>query len=346
MACTSKNNENFDLVITNVNLIDGTGSALQENVNIYIKNGKISSIDIEKVTDQKNSIDGTGKYVIPGLFDCHAHTTDYKNDLPKFVHYGVTSIFIPGGSTCSDSYYRAMRNFGAQDSLPAPRIYHTSQHFTMEGRHPVKTYANSNWIENETVYFLKDTLQIEVLVKQMAEQPILGIKLTIEDGPAPPFVERIPQEFINKTVKEAKKYGLEVYAHTSDNEEFLMAVDGGAQNLVHFVGIDLDWNDTAHIEAVDQLLAIDASIVTTLMIDKSFLYAINEEWLKIPELNEAYSQDDLLKLITPNSIEKSTRMENLIKLDYGLSEVTLESIFMSQVADIQTYGRPRTKHGF
>ncbi len=51
----------------------------------------------------------------------------------------------------------------------------------------------------------------------MSKFPIVGIKLTIEDGPAPPFVERIHQSFIDKTVREASKYGLEVFAHVSDN---------------------------------------------------------------------------------------------------------------------------------
>ncbi|MEQ9468613.1 MAG: amidohydrolase family protein [Ekhidna sp.] len=333
--CNSSSEYSYDLIITNVNLIDGTGAALVKRVNIYVKDRVITKIDSGYIEGKGEMVDGTGKFVIPGLFDCHVHTTDFNRDFPKLMHYGVTSVFIPGGSTCTNDYFADMRAVGNQDSIPVPRVFHTSQHFTMEGRHPVKTYASPRWVDGETVFFLRDTAQIAQIVKRVAQYPILGIKLTIEDGPAPPFVERIPQEFINKTVKEASKYGLEVFAHASDNEEFLMAVRGGAQNIIHFVGIDIDWGDSVHQVAVETLLSRDASIVTTLMIDKSFIYALNPDWLEVPALNQAYPADTLRKLLTPGAIAFAQRMEKMTKEEYGLDSVSMESIFQPKVEDIQ-----------
>lgn len=334
LGCSFNRSENYDLIISNVNLIDGTGSPMKEGINVYLKDGRIAKIDSEPIVHTENVIVGTNKYLIPGLFDCHVHTTDYDKDFPKLVHYGVTSVFIPGGSLCSNEYFAAMRLVGNQDSLPAPRVFHTSQHFTMEGRHPVKTYVSSNWKEGETVFYLRDTSQIAGLVKQTAQYPILGIKLTIEDGPTPPFVERIPQEFIDKTVAEASKYGLEVFAHVTDNEEFLMAVRGGVQNIIHFVGIDIDWENEEHLAAVNTLLSRDAAIVTTLMIFKSFIYPLNPEWLEVPALNEAYPIDDLKKLITPQTVGRAKRKVDLMMLKYGVDRFTLENMFQTKVEDI------------
>ncbi|PKA82002.1 imidazolonepropionase-like amidohydrolase [Ulvibacter sp. MAR_2010_11] len=334
LSC-SKQTAKYDLGISNVNLIDGTGSPIQEGVSVYINKGKIVEINTLTTHQIENVIDGTGKYLIPGLFDCHVHTTSFQEDFPKLIHYGVTSVFVPGGSTCTNDYYATLRSIGNQDSIPAPRVFHTSQHFTMEGRHPVKTYASSNWKEGETVFFLKDTAQIAEIVKEVAKYPILGIKLTIEDGPAPPFVERMPQDFINKTVSEAAKYGLEVFAHVSDNEEFLMAVKGGAQNIVHFVGIEIDWENDEHISAINKLLDREGSIVTTLMIDKSFIYPLNPEWLKTPSIIEAYPAVELKKLLTPQAIGRAQKMAALTKLEYGLDEISMESLFLSKVEDIQ-----------
>ncbi len=333
-GCINKPSVDYDLVVSNVNLIDGTGSQMQKGVSIGIKDGKIVEVGSGSISQEIKTIDGTDKFLIPGLFDCHVHTTNFKQDFPRLIHYGVTSVFVPGGSTCTNEYYASMRSIGEQDSLPAPRVFHTSQHFTMEGRHPVKTYASSNWREGETVFFLRDTAQISELVKQVSQYPILGIKLTIEDGPAPPFVERIPQEFIDKTVSEASQYGLEVFAHASDNEEFLMAVKGGVQNIIHFVGIDIDWENDEHLKAVNTLLERDAAIVTTLMIDKSFIYAINPEWLEVSALNEAYPLDELKKLVTPQAIGKAKRMMELMKLEYSVDQLTLENMFQSKVDDI------------
>ncbi len=331
-SCTSTTS-NYDLIISNVNLIDGTGAPMQENMNILIQDGKIQSIGSEEIEQAKNVIDGTGKYLIPGLFDCHVHPGNYTDDFSRLMHYGITSIFIPGASSCTDEIFAKMREIGSQDSIPAPRVFHTSHHFTMEGRHPVKTYASSNWIEGETVFFLRDTAQISQLVKQVSKQPILGIKLTIEDGPAPPFVERMPQAFINKTVVEAKKYGLEVFAHVSDNEELRMAVEAGAQNLVHFTGVNIDWNDSNHQEIVEKLKMLDASWVTTLMIDKSFLYPLHPEWFESKEMLSVYRarKDEVVS-------DLKKRAEVYVKMlmeEYGLKENSLKAFMIPQVQDVK-----------
>ncbi len=325
----------YDLAITNVNLVDGTGTPLQESVNVYLNGNRIVTIT-DSVFEGQSTIDGTDRYLIPGLFDGHTHSSDYKTDFPRLIHYGVTSVFIPGGSTCSVEYYTAMRDMGNQDSIPAPRVWHTSQHFTMEGRHPVRTYANSNWIEGETVFFLRDTAQISQLVDLVAQQPIMGIKLTIEDAPAPPFVERIPMKFVVKTVQEAARHNLPVYAHASDTEEFLIAVEAGVQNHVHFgAGVVIDWDDSVHVQAVETVKARNGSWVTTLMIDKSFLYPINPQWLSHPKLLEAYPEDSLLASLDESIVARSQFMAELTKSDYGLDTLTLEAIYIPMVDDVR-----------
>ena len=278
VGCADEQTEIYDLVISNVSLIDGTGNQMEKGVTIGVKDGKILRISPSPIEQASNLIDGTGKFIIPGLFDCHTHTTDLELDFPRFIHYGVTSIFVTGGSLCTNEYYARMREQGNQDSIPAPLVFHTSQHFSMEGRHPSKTYVSDNWRDGESIFYLKDTTQIEHLVKQVAQDPNVGIKLTIEDGPVPPLVERMPQSFIDKTVKEASRYGLEVYAHVSDNVELEMAIKGGVQNLVHYTGVDIDPQDSSHLALLAIFRERNPSWITTLMLDKSFLYPIHPEW--------------------------------------------------------------------
>ncbi len=332
LGCTPNESKQFDLVIANVNLIDGTGTPLRTGVSIGITGGKIVAIDATLSGSYKNRIDGTGMFVIPGLFDCHAHTGDYERDFPRFVHYGVTSVFITGGGLCTNDFYAAMRKQGNQDSIPAPFVFHTSQHFSMEGRHPSKTYSSSNWRDGESIYYLKDTIQIEHLVKEVSQHPIVGIKLTIEDGPAPPFVERIPQSFINKTVAEASRYNLEVFAHVSDNTELEMAINGGVQNLVHFTGVNIDPEDSVQQELLKKFKKGDPYWVTTLMIDKSFLYPIHPEWfeseLMLPEYRE------LIGELSPALIEGAKRYVNILMKEYELQESSLEAFMIPQVEDI------------
>lgn len=337
-SCNSRKQDSFDLVISNVNLIDGTGNPLQANVSIGIRDGKIITINPSIIEGAINVIDGNGKFLIPGLFDCHVHTNDFEMDFPKYVHYGVTSIFITGGSLCTNEYYTAMRAHGNQDTLPAPIVFHTSQHFTMEGRHPVKTYKG-NWVDDESVFFLKDTLQIESLAKEVTQYPIVGIKLTIEDGPNPPWVERMPQSFINKVQREANKNGTEVFAHVSDNIELEMAMDAGIQNLVHWTGIDIDFQKDTVL--LDKIYRVKPSFISTLMIDKGFLYPLFPEWIDALRLEGVFDEVYLAKAENPEFISRAKDLMGFWKEFFQMDEVTLRDITSFQIDDIKVL----TKNG-
>ncbi|SHG57748.1 amidohydrolase family protein [Flagellimonas flava] len=331
-ACNSKPADSYDLVISDVNLIDGTGRGVQ-NVSIGVKNGIISAIDSSLSGVSTTHIAGSGKYLIPGLFDCHVHTKDFETDFPRLMHYGVTSIFVPGGGGCTNQYFKAMRDRGNQDSIPAPYVFHTSQHFSMEGRHPSKTYPSPDWRDGETIFYLKDTIQIEKLVKQVVQYPIQGIKLTIEDGPAPPFVERIPQELINKVTKEASKYGVEIFAHVSDNIELEMAIKGGVQNLVHFTGVNIDPQDKNQMELLEQFKKRNPYWVTTLVIDKSFLYPINPEWFEAETMLQAYK--NAVYELTPIRVKLGNMYVSVLMEEYGLTENSLSAFMVPQVKDVK-----------
>lgn len=332
-SCRSELVVKYDMIISNVNVIDGTGNPLQEAISVGIKDGKIKALATELEGEATTVLDGLGKYMIPGLFDCHIHTIDYQKDFPKFVHYGVTSVFITGGSLCTDAYYAEMRKHGDQDSIPSPRVFHTSQHFSMEGRHPSKTYPSNTWRDGESIFYLKDTLQIEGLVHRIAQHPNIGIKLTIEDGPAPPFVERMPFEFVEKTVKEGEKYGLEVFAHVSDNVELEMAIRAGVQNLVHFTGIDIDPQDSLQIKLLAEFRKRDPSWITTMMIDKSFIYPLHPEWFNAETLLPEYRTQS--KKVTQKSKWFATAYLNMYKDSYGLKQDDLPTLMAPQVQDIQ-----------
>lgn len=331
VGCSDKEEPEFDLIIYNVNLIDGIGYELQTGMNVYIKGNLIHSIDSEELTQKENIIDGSGKYLMPGLFDCHTHTGDYKGDFPRFMHYGVTSVFITGGSNCSNDYFRQMRDLGEQDSIPAPRVFHTSQHLIVEGSHPVKTYTNSNWKEGESFFLLKDTVQISELVERVSKYPISGIKLTIEDGPYPPFVERMSQEFINHVNKEALKNGTRVFAHISDNIELKMAIDAGIKNLLHYTGVDLDFEKDK--ELIQKIYSDSISWVTTLMLDKSMMYPKNPEWFDIEGLKEIYPAEEFEKMNDPNYIFRAEKFVKFFRDFYGFENPTLKQVIEFQVED-------------
>jgi predicted amidohydrolase YtcJ len=103
------------MVLKNVTLIDGTGAAPVQAAALVIDGGgRVSSVgplDRLRAPAGAQSIDLTGKYVIPGLIDAHVHlglvhglTQDvhfYTKDLVQqqlgvYAAYGITSVLVLG----------------------------------------------------------------------------------------------------------------------------------------------------------------------------------------------------------------------------------------------------------
>ncbi len=84
-----------DLAITNVNLVNVfTGEIYKANVFVY--DGFISHVETEdlKTINAKETIDATGKYLIPGLIDAHVHI-----ESSMMIPRNFAKAVIPHGTT-------------------------------------------------------------------------------------------------------------------------------------------------------------------------------------------------------------------------------------------------------
>ncbi len=118
-----------DLVITNVNVIPVEGGErMLKNQSVFIKDGIITDIlpFRQKHTKNKikNVIDGTGKYLIPGLADMHVHFPEPK-DLDRQIFFNLN---LAAGVTCLRSmrgqpHHPALRDSIRQKLILAPDLY-------------------------------------------------------------------------------------------------------------------------------------------------------------------------------------------------------------------------------
>jgi N-acyl-D-amino-acid deacylase len=83
----------FDLVIKNARIIDGTGNPWFRG-DVGIKNGKIVKVGRINSADSKTVIDAHDQIVAPGFIDVHTHVEDvYQHpDAENFIRMGVTSL--------------------------------------------------------------------------------------------------------------------------------------------------------------------------------------------------------------------------------------------------------------
>ncbi|WP_263410451.1 amidohydrolase family protein [Terriglobus tenax] len=83
-----------DLVVNHVTLIDGTGKPAVRDATVYVREGKIAGISSAAkplIPVGATVLDGTGKYLIPGLWDMHAHYEQVEWG-PIYLAAGVTTV--------------------------------------------------------------------------------------------------------------------------------------------------------------------------------------------------------------------------------------------------------------
>src|SRR6202041_2712255 len=101
MAQTPAQTADFDLVITNGHIIDGTGSPWYSG-DVGIRNGRIAAIGNLSASARQHTLDAHGKVVAPGFIDMlgQSETTILVDPrLPSKIYQGITTeITGEGGS--------------------------------------------------------------------------------------------------------------------------------------------------------------------------------------------------------------------------------------------------------
>ena len=75
-ASTYKPLKSENIVIRNATVFDGNGNKFQ-NFDVHFSNGEIQAVGLRLVAEGAKEIDGTGKYVTPGIIDNHSHMGVY-----------------------------------------------------------------------------------------------------------------------------------------------------------------------------------------------------------------------------------------------------------------------------
>jgi adenine deaminase len=81
------------LAVANVSVLSPECNKMRDSMTVLMKQGEIVSVGKNvKITKEYVIINGTGKYLIPGLIDTHTHLHRSKNDLLLYLANGITSI--------------------------------------------------------------------------------------------------------------------------------------------------------------------------------------------------------------------------------------------------------------
>jgi len=100
-TCRSQQATSSDiLAITHVTIINLDGEPPKPEMTVLVRRGKISAVDKtgqKQIPEDARPFDGTGKFLMPGLWDMHVHILAPERDFPMFIANGVLGVRNMGG---------------------------------------------------------------------------------------------------------------------------------------------------------------------------------------------------------------------------------------------------------
>jgi imidazolonepropionase-like amidohydrolase len=106
--------------LTHTRVIDGTDRKPIEDATIVVRNGRIDAVGSSAITPAPKdipSVDASGKTIVPGLWDMHAHAAQV-DWAPVYLASGVTTVRDMGGEM---SFLTAIRDAIASGTALGPR---------------------------------------------------------------------------------------------------------------------------------------------------------------------------------------------------------------------------------
>lgn len=202
------------VVITNVNILATDCSHFIPNQTILLENGKIIKIgqDSLKINDH-TVIDGTGKYLIPGLVDAHVHLKDSKNDLLLYLAKGVTHVREMTGNK-THIQWRNEINKGAI----GPKIFVSSE--KVNSKSGFSGFFES-WTRNRINY--ASVKGAKKVIKILSEDRYDAVKIS----------SHISQPMFETTLEMAKEYNIPVLGHIPNAVKLEDVYGSGMVEIAH-----------------------------------------------------------------------------------------------------------------
>jgi imidazolonepropionase-like amidohydrolase len=202
-----------DIAIVGVSVIDTMNGRVIPDRTITIRDGTIVSVTGTAPTNGARRVDGRGKFLIPGLWDMHAHhQMTGEASLPLFVANGVTGTRDMGADL---DFILRLRERSSSGQVLGPRIVAAG---------PILDDRPADWPYRLTVRTGEDARKAVQLLKQ---QGVDFIKVH----------DRTPPEAYQAIADEAKRLGLTLAGHLPRGITFEAAAAAGQRTIEHLAGL-------------------------------------------------------------------------------------------------------------
>ncbi|MCH8247721.1 MAG: PD40 domain-containing protein, partial [Bacteroidetes bacterium] len=223
------------LLLRRVRVLDFASGGFGEETSVYVEGGRIRWIGAEggrRLPNDVVTLNGGGRFAIPGLFDMHVHATagaEFRGGFQEaWLAYGVTSVRDTGERL---NFVAGLADRSEATADPMPRYFFSGDIFYGEmGPLPWETVPPA-----ETLV-LSDEADVRTYVQRWNERGVHFIKTH-------PSLSWPLQRAV---VDEASRLGLPVVEHGNPLESLLRSVTLGSAFLEHF---DLLYDDVLQLLA-------------------------------------------------------------------------------------------------
>jgi imidazolonepropionase-like amidohydrolase len=198
------------VAFTGVRLFDADKLQFLADQTVVVDHGTITAVgprDSTTVPANAQVIDGRGKTLVPGLWDCHMHVGDDFTGVQE-LSMGVTSVRDPGND---DAQTIDRRTRVASGELLFPHVYPSS---LIDGKGPYTAQvANVATSEAEAI----------ALVDKAKANGFTGVK----------FYGTFNAAWLPAAIREAHKLGLHVHGHIPVGIRPMDAINDGYDEITH-----------------------------------------------------------------------------------------------------------------
>jgi imidazolonepropionase-like amidohydrolase len=274
-----------DLVIINATYLDVEKGQMKTGT-LSIRDGMIESLRATTGYDRNTEvIDGSGKYIIPGLIDAHIHLfqsgglytrpdvidlrayRSYDDErawllenlddiLKRYLTCGITTVIDVGGP---------MANFEIRD-----QIKNSNAHPNLFLTGPlISTYQPAEFnVEDPPIIKVNSSEEARALVrKQLPYKPDF---IKIWYITLPQQSAESTYDIVEATIDESHKHNLKVAVHATELNTAKLAIRAGADFLVHSVDNPVDE------DFIRLLKENDVSYIPTMMVHEQYVEALSQ----------------------------------------------------------------------
>jgi imidazolonepropionase-like amidohydrolase len=286
-ACNNNpatNSSDSAIILHDVTLIDGKGSAPQDHIDIRIVNDSIVDVGTSLDTTNAKVINLAGKIVMPSLISAHVHIGALKgtatkpefytkeniiSQLNKYQDYGILNILVMGTDRPM-LFESGIRDSSVTGNFPGARIHSAGYGFGVPGGAPPLDFAM------DRVFRPEIPAQVPAQMDSLAALKPDVVKLWLDDFGGK--FKKMDPAIYKAVIDEAHKHQLRVASHAYYVSDARQLVADGIDIIAHSI------RDSVIDDAlVNQIKAKGIIYIPTLSLDEfSFIYARKPEWIDDP----------------------------------------------------------------